>query len=76
VIDKLKQLWLSIISYIFPRYELVVSYNNTWGDHDDQTFIVKRFYRKNQKYLKFKTHDGDLVEVRGTEGLNYTIKQL
>jgi len=53
-----------------------VSYNNTWGDKDDQTFIVKHFYKKNAKHLKFKTHDGDLVEVQGTEGLNYTIKQL
>ena len=73
---KLKQLWLDLISYFFPRYELSVSYNNTWGDKDDQTFIVKHFYKKNAKHLKFRTHDGDLVEVQGTEGLNYTIKQL
>ena len=73
---KLKQIWLDFISLIFPRYTLTVSYNDTWGDQDDQEFIVKKFYVKKPNYLKFRTHDGDLVEVQGTEGLNYTIKQL
>lgn len=73
---KLKQLWLDIVSLLFRRWELNVSYNDTWGDKDDQVFIVKKFYKKQEKYLYFKTHDGELVEIRGTAGLNYTIKEL
>ena len=73
---KLKQIWLDLISLFFPRYTLTVSYNDTWGDKDDQEFIVKKFYTKKPNYLKFRTHEGDLVEVRGAEGLNYRIEQL
>ena len=73
---KLKQIWLDLISLFFPRYTLTVSYNDTWGDKDDQEFIVKKFYTKKPNYLKFKTHEGDLVEVRGADGLNYRIEQL
>ena len=73
---KLKQIWLDLISLFFPRYTLTVSYNDTWGDKDDQEFIVKKFYTKKPNYLKFRTHEGDLVEVRGADGLNYRIAQL
>ena len=73
---KLKQIWLDFISLIFPRYTLTVSYNDTWGDKDDQEFIVKKFYTKKPNYLKFRPHEGDLVEVRGADGLNYRIEQL
>ena len=73
---KLKQIWLDLISLFFPRYTLTVSYNDTWGDKDDQEFIVKKFYTKKPNYLKFRTHEGDRVEVRGADGLNYRIEQL
>ena len=72
----MKQIWLDLISLFFPRYTLTVSYNDTWGDKDDQEFIVKKFYTKKPNYLKFRTHEGDLVEVRGADGLNYRIEQL
>jgi hypothetical protein len=37
---------------------------------------VAKFYAKQEKYLKFKTHDGEIVELRGAEGLNYRIQEL
>ena len=37
---------------------------------------VKKFIKKQDKYLKFITDDGELVEIRGTDGLNYRIQQL
>jgi hypothetical protein len=37
---------------------------------------VKKFYKKQPKFLKFKTHEGDLVEITGAEGLNYRIEEL
>ena len=73
---KCKAFWLWLVSKFFPRYELTVSYNQTWGDADDKTYVVKKFYSKKPKYLKFKTHEGDIVEVIGAEGLNYRIEEL
>ena len=73
---KLKAFWLWLVAKFFPRYELTVSYNQTWGDTDDRAFTVKKFYKRTDKYLKFKTHEGDLVEIRGAQGLNYRIEEL
>ena len=69
-------LYLSIKYYLFPRYKLLVSYNQTWGDADDKEYIVKKFHKKQEKYLKFITDDDELVEIRGADGLNYRIEQL
>ena len=68
--------YLSIKYYLFPRYRLLVSYNQTWGDADDREFIVKKFHKKQEKYLKFITDDDELVEIRGADGLNYRIEHL
>ena len=76
LIAKCKAIWLWFIAKFFPRYELTVSYNQTWGDSDDKTYTVKKFYKKQPKYLKFRTHEGDLVEITGAEGLNYRIEEL
>jgi len=61
---------------MFPRYTLVVSYNQTFGDADDRTYIVKKFVKRQPNFLKFYNDDGDLIEIRGADGLNYRIEQL
>ena len=66
--------WLK--SLFTTRYKLVVSYNSTYGDADDQTFTVKKFYYKQDKYISFKTETDETVEIRGAEGLNYRIEKL
>jgi hypothetical protein len=66
--------WLK--SLFSTRYKLTVSYNSTYGDADDQTFIVKKFYYKQDKYISFKTETNETVEIRGAEGLNYRIERL
>tara|TARA_R110002012_G_scaffold320553_1_gene544520 strand:- start:1470 stop:1712 length:243 start_codon:yes stop_codon:yes gene_type:complete len=76
IVTKLKAFWLWLVAKFFPRYTLKVSYNDTWGDQDDQEYIVKKFYKKTPKFLKFRTHEGDLVEISGAEGLNYRIEEL
>lgn len=48
----------------------------TWGDADDETYLVKRFHKKEDKFISFTTDDDELVEIRGAEGLNYRITQL
>tara|TARA_B100000902_G_scaffold384430_1_gene424584 strand:- start:11681 stop:11965 length:285 start_codon:yes stop_codon:yes gene_type:complete len=70
--------WLyEYIKYaLFPRYKLTVSYNAIFGDSDDKDYIVKKFHKKQDKYLSFTTDDDELVEIRGAEGLNYRIEQL
>ena len=69
-------MWIWILSLFKTRYQLTVSYNSTYGDSDDQTFIVKKFYYKQEKYISFKSDNDEIVEIRGAEGLNYRIKKL
>lgn len=76
----MKENWIKfknwVISLFETRYQLTVSYNSTYGDGDDQTFIVKKFHVKKDKYLKFTTSNKEVVEIRGAEGLNYRIQEL
>ena len=72
----LKKFWYWLKSLFTTYYVLKVSYNATWGDSDDQEFIVKKFIKKQEKFLSFITREGELVEIRGAEGLNYRITQL
>ena len=74
--NKLKEIWTWIVNLFKTRYKLTVSYNSTYGDTDDETFIVLSFYNKQEKYLKFKTENKEIVEIRGAEGLNYKIEEL
>lgn len=73
---KLQAFWFWFKSLFITYYSLKVSYNATWGDADDQEFIVKKFIKKQEKFLSFITREGELVEIRGAEGLNYRITQL
>ena len=69
-------MWTWLTSLFKTRYKLTVSYNSTYGDADDQTFIVRKFYSKQDKYLKFQTDKKEVVELRGAEGLNYRIEEI
>ena len=73
---KLKAFWFWFKSLFITYYSLTVSYNATWGDSDDQEFIVKKFIKKQPKFISFITEEGELVEISGAEGLNYRIQQL
>ena len=70
------KIWSKIKSYFTTRYKLTVSYNAVYGDADDSTYIVRKFYTKKEKYLRFLTEDRQIVEIRGAEGLNYRIHKL
>lgn len=72
----LTNFWAWIKSLFQTRYKLTVSYNSTYGDADDQTFIVKKFYSKKDKFLSFRTDNDETVEIRGAEGLNYKIEEV
>ena len=72
----LKRFWFWFKSLFITYYSLKVSYNATWGDSDDQEFIVKKFIKKQPKFISFITEEGELVEISGADGLNYRIQQL
>ena len=72
----IKQIWLKILSYFSTRYKLTVSYNAVYGDADDTTYIVRKFLKKQPKYLKFLNEDKEVVEIRGADGLNYRIEEI
>ena len=74
--EKVKAWWNWFKSLFITYYKLDVSYNHTWGDADDQSFVVKKFHKKQEKFLSFTTQDGELVEIRGAERLNYRITEL
>lgn len=72
----MKRWWLALKSKFITLYTLTVSYNQIWGDSDDQTFIVRKFLVKKPNHLKFRTEEGDIVEFQGAEGLNYKIEEM
>lgn len=76
ILDTIKKIYYWFRSFFVWEWEITVSYNAVWGDSDDQTFIAKKIFSKKKDYLKFKTRDDEIVEIRGAEGLNYRITQL
>lgn len=76
IFHSLAKFWFWFKSWFITYYTLKVSYNSTWGDSDDQEYIVKKFIKKNPKYISFYTEEGDFVEISGAEGLNYRITQI
>ena len=81
--DKIKQFlasvkswWIWLKSKFVPIYKVTVSFNNVWGDSDDQTFIVKKIITQKEKFLKFRTESGEVIQFSGAEGLNYKIEDI
>jgi hypothetical protein len=73
---KLKKIWLWVVAWFSPRWDLSVSYNKEWGDEDDRRYTVKKFLIKKENHLKFITHDKDVVEISSPSGLNYRITSI
>lgn len=71
-----KKLWIAFKALFITLHKLNVSYNQVWGDHDDQKFIVRKFFKKTDKHLRFRTESGEIVEIQGAEGLNYKIEEM
>ena len=72
----MKRWWIALKSKFITLYTLTVSYNQIWGDHDDQVFTVRKFLVKKPNHLKFRTESGETVEFQGAEGLNYKIEEM
>ena len=72
----IKRCWIWLKSKFVPHYKVTVSYNNVWGDSDDQVFIAKKIISQKEKFLKFRTESGQTVQFSGAEGLNYKIEDI
>ena len=68
--------WINFKAKFITLYKLKVSYNNVWGDSDDEEFIIKKVIKRTKDSIKFRTEQGDVVEMYGAEGLNIKIEQL
>ena len=76
LINGLYNLWLRILRYFSTRYTIQVSYDQQWGNSDDQTFEhVRKIIKSNFKEIKFKTEDHRIVHIRGMNGLRYKIEE-
>ena len=81
--DKIKQFfvsvknwWIWLKSKFVPIYQVTVSFNNVWGDSDDQVFTVSKIITQKEKFLKFRTESGEVIQFSGAEGLNYKIEEM
>lgn len=76
IIATVKRFWIWLKSKFVPLYKVTVSYNNVWGDSDDQVFIVKKVMTQKEKHLKFRCESGEVIQFTGAEGLNYKIEEM
>ena len=72
----IKRWWIWLKSKFVPLYKVTVSFNNVWGDSDDQEFLVRKIITQKEKHLKFRTESGEVVQFTGAEGLNYKIEEM
>ena len=57
------------------RYTIHVSFDNQWGNGDDQTYLhVRKVIKANFKELKFRTDNYKTVHIKGMQGLRYKIE--
>lgn len=71
----LKNFWYWLSSFWTTRYTIHVSYDNQWGNGDDQVYEhVRKIIKANFKELKFRTDDKRTVHIKGMQGLRYKIE--
>ena len=74
-ISILKKLYWWIVNKLNPRFTVTVSYDNQWGNGDDQQYVhVRKIIKANFKELKFRTDDKKTVHIKGMNGLRYKIE--
>ena len=72
---KLVNFWWWFITLIQKRYTVIVSYDNQWGNEDDQEWNhVRKIIKANFKELKFRTNDKRTIHIKGMSGLRYRIE--
>jgi len=71
----LNNFWYWVVSLFQTRFTITVSFDNQWGNADDQVYEhVRKIIKANFKELKFRTDDKRVVHIRGMQGLRYKIE--
>ena len=72
---KLSDFYYWLISLFQTRYKIQVSYDQQWGNSDDQVYEhVRSIQKQTFKELKFITDDKRPVHIKANSGLNYKIE--
>ena len=75
VCEIIKKIWSWFYSLFTTRYNIVVSYDSEWGNHDDQIFNnVRSISKQTTNELKFIDEEKRPVIIRSSAGLNYKIE--
>jgi hypothetical protein len=73
----MRSLYEWVRSLFVTRYNIHVSYNNEWGDSDDQYYEdVRKITKQTHNELKFIDNDKSPVIIRSAAGLNYRIEEV
>ena len=76
VLNFFYNIWLRVLRWFSTRYTIQVSYDQQWGNADDQEFKhVRKIIKSNFKEIKFRTEDYREVHIRGMNGLRYKIEE-
>lgn len=76
VLNFFHNIWLRVLRWFSTRYTIQVSYDQQWGNADDQEFKhVRKILKSNFKEIKFRTEDYREVHIRGMNGLRYKIEE-
>lgn len=76
ILNKIKQFWYWLTRLFSTRYTIVVSFDQQWGNADDQIYEhVRKVLKANFKELRFVTEDKRKVHIRGMAGLRYKIEE-
>ena len=76
VLNFFHNIWLRVLRWFSTRYTIQVSYDQQWGNADDQEFKhVRKIIKSNFKEIKFRTEDYREVHIRGMNGLIYKIEE-
>lgn len=76
ILNKIKEFWYWLTRLFSTRYTIVVSFDQQWGNADDQEYNhVRKVIKANFKELRFVTEDKRKVHIRGMAGLRYKIEE-
>ena len=73
---EIKKIKNAVIGYLWPRYQVRVSFNKEYGDADDKVYISKKIIVQKENHLKFRNLDNKTIEYRSAGGLNYIIEDI
>jgi len=75
LINAIKAIYWWIITKLNPRFTVTVSFDNQFGNADDQIYThVRKIIKANFKELKFRTNEKKVIHIKGMNGLRYKIE--